>query len=518
MGETMGAQPIKGLLIEDNPGDVRLILEMLAESGEAAFDLEFADRLAAGLRRLATERVDVLLLDLGLPDGQGLETFIKAQAHAHNVPILVLTNLDDQNLALKAVQLGAQDYLIKGQLDGQVLLRAIRYAVERKRVEEELRESEERFRLLIESVKDYAIILLDPDGRVASWNAGAERITGYCVEEIAAQPFTQFYPPQEGRHEKPEQLLKMAAAEGRIEDEAWCVRKNGELFWASVLLTALRNEDDYLRGFSVVLRDNTERKRAEEEIRRLNEELEQHVIERTAQLEAANKELESFSYSVSHDLRAPLRAISGFANALTEDYAPQLDAEGQHYLNIIAESAVKMGRLIDDLLAFSRLGRKEIDKEEIDMTLLASSVFEELQTASPERKISFRLEPLPAAHGDRAMLRQVWVNLLSNAIKFTRHRETAKIEVGCQTEADRNIYHVKDNGAGFEMEYVGKLFGVFQRLHSAEEFEGTGVGLAIVQRVIHRHGGSVWAEGAVDQGATIYFALPRNKLAGGDKS
>ena len=509
---------MKGLLIEDNPGDVRLILEMLAESSETHFDLEFADRLASGLRRLATERVDVILLDLGLPDGQGLETFIKAQAQAHDVPILVLTNLDDQNLALKAVQLGAQDYLVKGQIDGQVLLRAIRYAVERKRVEEELRESEERFRLLIESVKDYAIILLDPDGRIASWNAGAERITGYRLEEIAAQPFSYFYPRADGRHEKSERLVETAAAEGRIEDEDWCVRKDGTLFWASVLLTALRDEDNYLRGFSLVLRDITERKHAEEEIRRLNEELEQRVVERTAQLEAANKELESFSYSVSHDLRAPLRAISGFANALIEDYLEQLDAEGQHYLNIISESAVQMGRLIDDLLAFSRLGRKEIDREEVDMTHLANSVFTELKAASPERKIHFKVEPLPPALGDRAMLRQVWVNLLSNAIKFTRLKKSAVIEIGGRAETNQNIYYVKDNGAGFEMEYADKLFGVFQRLHAADEFEGSGVGLAIVQRVIHRHGGQVWGEGKVKHGATIHFALPRDQTEEEPKS
>src|ERR1051326_3307749 len=274
----MRAQPMKGLLIEDNPGDVRLILEMLAESSEASFDLEFADRLAAGLRRLATEHVDVILLDLGLPDGQGLETFIKAQAQARDVPILVLTNLDDQNLALKAVQLGAQDYLVKGQIDGQVLLRAIRYAVERKRVEEELRESEERFRLLIETVKDYAIILLDADGRIASWNAGAECITGYRAEEIVGQPFSRFYPRGDGPQKKPERLLKTATAEGRVEDDDWCQRKDGELFWASALLTVLSDESSHLRGFSVVLRDITERKRAEEEIQRLNEELEQRVV------------------------------------------------------------------------------------------------------------------------------------------------------------------------------------------------------------------------------------------------
>lgn len=238
-------------------------------------------------------------------------------------------------------------------------------------------------------------------------------------------------------------------------------------------------------------------------------EKEAKIRQHAAQLEAANKELEAFSYSVSHDLRAPLRAIDGFSRVLLEDYIDKLDDDGKRYLNIIGSNTKKMGQLIDDLLLFSRLGRQEIRRSDINMEKLAKTVFEELKLAVPERKVQNIINTLFPAQGDQAMIRQVLVNLLSNSIKFTRPKETAVIEVDGRSEGDENIYAIKDNGVGFDMKYVNKLFGVFQRLHTSEEFEGTGVGLAIVQRIIHRHLGRVWAEGKVGEGATFYFSLPR---------
>ncbi len=225
-------------------------------------------------------------------------------------------------------------------------------------------------------------------------------------------------------------------------------------------------------------------------------------------LQAVNAELEAFSYSVSHDLRSPLRAISGFSEAVEADYAPRLDDEGKRYLRLIQENAHRMGNLIDDLLEFSRLGRRSMASTEIDMNLLAGSVFSELAASEPGRKLEFRSSPVPSAVGDSSMLRQVFANLFANAIKFTRKREVAVVEFGFTPQPGGGAYYVRDNGVGFDMKYVDKLFGVFQRLHSLVEFEGTGVGLALVQRVITRHGGKVWAEGAENQGATFHFTVP----------
>lgn len=237
-------------------------------------------------------------------------------------------------------------------------------------------------------------------------------------------------------------------------------------------------------------------------------ELERRVEERTAQLQAANDELEAFAYSVSHDLRAPLRAIDGFSQILADDYHHILDVDGRKVISVVRKEVKRMAKLIDDLLTLSRLGRSAMHQSEIDMTALASRVYNEITTPEQREGITFTLAHLPPALGDIALVRQVWENLLSNAIKFSSKKPLPSISINGEVANGEAIYAVSDNGAGFPNEYMNKLFGVFQRLHRAEEFEGTGVGLAIVQRLIHRHGGRVWADGAVDKGATFYFTLP----------
>lgn len=251
----------------------------------------------------------------------------------------------------------------------------------------------------------------------------------------------------------------------------------------------------------LAIEDVTETWATREEARRLREELEDRVKQRTAELEA-------FSYSVSHDLRSPLRALDGFARILLEEYAADLPADAQAYLGDICRNARKMGQLVDDLLAFSRLGRRAVDRRWIAPAALIQEVLEELRPEQVSRRLEVVVGELPACHADPALLRQVWANLLGNAFKYTRRHDPARVEVGCVERDGERVYFVRDTGAGFDMRYAGRLFGVFQRLHRAAEYDGTGVGLAIVQRVVHSHGGRVWAEAAVDRGATFYFTVP----------
>jgi light-regulated signal transduction histidine kinase (bacteriophytochrome) len=250
------------------------------------------------------------------------------------------------------------------------------------------------------------------------------------------------------------------------------------------------------------------RNRAENELLELNNQLEQRVAERTARMEAANKELEAFAYSVSHDLRTPLRSMDGFSQILLSEYKDNLDPTAQDYLMRIRGASQRMGQLIDDLLRLSRISRAELRVSQVNLSEIAQSIIEELREAQPERQVDFDVTPDMHAEADAALIRVVLVNLIHNAWKFTNQRERAHIEFGTFLKDGEKVYFVRDNGAGFEMTYVGKLFGVFQRLHNDRDFPGTGIGLATVQRIILRHGGRVWAEGAVDQGATFYFTLP----------
>ncbi|HXI32983.1 MAG TPA: PAS domain S-box protein [Gemmatimonadales bacterium] len=348
---------------------------------------------------------------------------------------------------------------------------------------------EETFRLLVDSIQDYAVFMIDTGGHVVTWNAGAERLKGYRADEVLGRHLAVFYPVED--QAKAGRMLQTAATAGRASDEGWRVRKDGSRFWAEAILTAIRDRDGRLLGFAKVTRDLTERRRAADELAR------------------TNAELETFSYSVSHDLRAPLRAMNGYAQALLEDHAAGLDAEGLRLLVVVRDNAQRLGEMIDALLTFSRLGRQALKVGPLDMTELARSVADELRHGAKDHTPDVRIDPLPAATGDRTLIRQVFANLLGNAFKFTRGRPSPRIEVGARSAGGDMVYLVRDNGAGFDMKYADKLFQVFSRLHHHDEFEGTGVGLALVQRIIQRHSGRIWAEGVLNQGATFYFTLPR---------
>ncbi|MFH1323148.1 MAG: ATP-binding protein [Methanobacteriota archaeon] len=378
---------------------------------------------------------------------------------------------------------------------------------ERKHAEEELRKAEAKYRSIFENAIE-GIYQTTLDGRIVSANPAFARTLGYTSpqELIAEVTNVRKLYVDPGRRDE---LIRLIQAQGFVENfEVQFYCKDDKIVWFLLNTRILRDSSGIvcLEGTAT---DITDSKRAGEEILKLNRELERHII----QLGEANKELEAFSYSVSHDLRAPLRAIDGFSNILLKKHADKIDDEGKRMLNIIRINTQKMGELIENLLTLSRLGRKEMALSDIDMCELAKDVYDELRATVPGRALQFNIKTLPAAIGDIKLIRQVFVNLLANAIKFTKSREITDIEVRGWSEKNENIYYIKDNGVGFDMQYSDQLFGVFQRLHNEKEFEGTGIGLAIIQRIIHRHGGRVWAEGKIDGGATFYFTLPIKERA-----
>jgi PAS domain S-box-containing protein len=384
------------------------------------------------------------------------------------------------------------------EVGGQQLFTAIlRDITERKRAEEGLLAAHRRTTTILESISD-GFNTFDREWRYTYVNAAAAKMLGKAPEDLLGKNVWELWPHAA---DSPFGVAYRRAVAENVPLQVEAFYPEPLNAWFEVRCYPSPE------GLSLFFTDTTQRKRAEEEIRLLNEDLERRVAERTAELEAANRELESFSYSVSHDLRAPLRTMDGFADALLEDYGPQLPMEAREYLATIRRGSQRMGNLIDDLLAFARLGRKPVVRQTIDMEALVRSAREELDAECKGRKIQFVNGDLPPAQGDAALLKQVWTNLLSNAIKYSRHAQQARIEIGSLAEASPRVYFVRDNGAGFDMKYADKLFGVFQRLHRADEFEGTGIGLAAVQRIVHRHGGRVWAQAQPGQGATFYFTL-----------
>jgi PAS domain S-box-containing protein len=744
------------LLVEDNPGDADLIAEMLPGHGPLIFEVKCVPRLAEALHAIQQERFDVILLDLGLPDSAGLDTVHTLCAQIAIAPCVVLTGTDDEAMGLAAIQAGAQDYIVKGQVSGVFLAKVLRYAIERYQNQQRLRESEERFnsaqkaahigswewdvlpdklfwsdemyrifdkdpdrftptndgvydsivpedkakaakaveaamipgnlfdieyrilntrqqirwvhskgkfdfsgdgkplvasgkvqditdrkqaeealllsnnrwQLLVTTIPDF-ISILDQNDQFLFLNHYAE---GFSAEQVVGRSVFDFLTPESVEHFKyylqrcretreiqkfehtamgdnshwrnfedyvipledrdnadntivisrditerkqaeetlrksEEQLRTILNAtpfpialvdEGDTKIDFWSnsafslfghtapttpewyqiaypdpdYRKKVIDRWKPFLEKARQSDQAVNTGeyrvtcqdgsvrlcelyatfiadrLIVTFNDITDRKQAEDEIRRLNANLEKRVAERTAQLETSNKELETFAYSVSHDLRAPLRAIDGFTRILMEDYSPRLDAEGNRLLGIVNANTKRMDTLITDLLTLSRVSRTGLKCSRIDMTVMANAIYHEIAPPAVREKFTFSVAPLPDAYGDPTLMRQVWSNLISNAIKFTLPKEKRIIQVGSRQDNKGCVYTIQDNGVGFNPDYTPKLFGVFQRLHKAEQFEGNGVGLAIVEHIIQRHGGEVWAEGALDQGATFFFTLP----------
>ena len=389
------------------------------------------------------------------------------------------------------------------------------FSTVRRRVERELRQARDDLEIEVAERTQQAsllnlthdtIFVRDMNDVITYWNRGAQELYGWTAKEAIGKRAHELLqsvfpaPIEEIRAE----LLRSGRWDGQLEK----TRADGTRVVVASRWSLRRDEQGRPAAILQTNNDITERERREQEIRALNEVL----GKRTAELEAANKELEAFAYSVSHDLRAPLRHMAGFTELLQKNAASLLNERSQRYVMMILESARRMGNLIDDLLAFSRIGRAEAHMTIVNLEQLVEEALTEVRQETDGRDIVWRVGGLPACYGDRSMLRLALLNLISNAVKFTRARAQAEIEIGCMgQEKDQVVVFVRDNGIGFDMKYANKLFGVFQRLHPSEAFEGTGIGLATVQRIVHRHGGRVWAEGRVDKGATFYFSLAKSQ-------
>jgi PAS domain S-box-containing protein len=439
-------------------------------------------------------RAEALSLELGTPITPGFEALaFKASRGIEDIYELTYIRKDGSRFpavvsvtALRDVTGSIIGYLLIGT-DNTARLAAVQLAA------------------IVESSSD-ALIGQDLHSIVTSWNVTAEKMFGYLADEIVGRSIAMIIPPNHPDDEA-QILLKINAGERVEHFETERVRKDGVVISVSVSVFPIKNARGKVVGASKVVRDITERKRAAQVILQLNADLEQRVAERTALLQTANNELEAFSYSVSHDLRSPLRSLDGFSQALMEDYADKLDAEGLDSLRRIRRASQRMGHLIDDLLNLSRLTRAEMNRQRVDLSKIAQEVIEELRAGDPSREASIVIAEGLVADADPQLLRIALTNLLSNAWKFTAKRPDARIEFGSTGEKGNTEFFVRDNGVGFDMAHAGKLFGAFQRLHAMHEFPGTGIGLVTVQRVVHRHGGRIWAESAVNAGATFHFTL-----------
>jgi PAS domain S-box-containing protein len=484
------------LIVDDKVNNIYALEQILGQPGRNLISVTSGNE---ALKVALNQEIDLIILDVQMPGMDGFEVaqILKSNKRTSETPIIFVTaELKDQKFVLKGFEEGAIDYLAK-PLNPEITEAKVSVLLQLHRQQRELMEKNlalENYALLINNSADLICIINSKTFHIEEMNDAVYDRLGYSVQEIKGSSLLT-YLSEDGQW-KVQQLAKQCPP--TFSFEALMYTKSNEPRYFSWNVVH-KNKSWFANG-----RDITRQKKADFEINQLNKNLERNI----AQLQLTNKELEAFSYSVSHDLRAPLRSINGYAQMIQEDHAQNFNDEAKRMLNVIRNNARKMGMLIDDLLEFSRMGRKEITRVAIDFKKLVEPIVADIRHSAPE-KTKITLHHLPGTQGDPSLLSQVFINLISNAVKYSAKKENAEVEIGAEEKDDEIVYYIKDNGAGFDMQYAHKLFGVFQRLHSNEEFEGTGVGLAIVQRIIVKHGGKVWAEGKPGDGAVFYFSLPK---------
>ena len=511
----MSQNIIRVLHVEDVQSDADIV-ERVLKKGNLKFERLWVSNKQDYEKALREFAPDVILSDHSMHSFTSVQTFNMAKAAGIDVPFILVTSTVSEEFAVSMMREGLADYLLKDRL--QRLPSAILNGLEKWRAkkqqqeyQEEVARNEKRFRALIENMTD-GIVLVNDSGEILFQSPSAKRITGFDFEEMRNNTVYDFVHPSDLKHAA-DFLKSILEQPGVPLYQQFRIRhKQGHWIWIEGAITNLQH-DPNVKAFIVNYRDITERKKTEREIATLNESLEQKVKERTEELEDANRELEAFNYTVSHDLQSPLNTLSGFAYLLNRDYGAQLDDTGKEFISLIDSGAKRMSQLINYLLEFSKLGKEPVYRKTVDMYDLAGKVADEIQFSSPSTAAEINLLYLKPASCDPALIRQVWTNLIHNALKYSAKQEHPQIEIGMHQHHNETSYYIKDNGVGFDMRHANRLFKVFNRLHSAAEFEGTGIGLSTVHRIVTKHGGRIWAESEKDKGTTFYFTLPEETIS-----
>ena len=490
------------LLFEDNPGDAGLLEEILEEHNNL-YKLNVVESLEAGLDVLNNGHFDIILLDLGLPDSDGIDTLIDVNKIFPNTPIIVLTGLNDEELGLLAMKRGAQDYLIKKEIDSKLLTRSIRYAIERKK-------SEKQYLTLFNSIDEgfctVDVIFNDAnkpiDYRFLEINPAFEGQTGLVKAE--GKLMRDLAPDHEEHWFEIYGKIALTGKPMRFVNEAKALNR-----WYDVY--AFKIGDPEGREVAILFNDITKFKETENELREYQDKLEEKVKKRTEELAKSNDELKHFAYVASHDLREPLRMITSFLQLLERRYMDQLDQDAHEFIRFAVDGAKRLDEMIKDLLEFSKVTQRKIEFEKVDINKVLKQTKLNLKYTIDVNNAKINYNTLPTVYGDEMLIELLFQNIISNSIKY-KSTKIPKIEITATEQSNKYIFAIKDNGIGMSPEHLERIFTIFQRLHSKDEYEGTGIGLAIVEKIVIQHGGKIWVESELGEGTTFYFTLPINNI------